>query len=78
MGTEQWEKELEEIISDYCPNVSELIKLTNFIQKERVITKIKENQQWSLFFKSEKINKPEIAKVFDAMVIKYGSILERF
>ena len=88
MAKEQWEEILEELVGavlkaslasnpEYDFDLS-MIKLKNFIQKEKIISKVKENQQWIAYFKSPDINKPEIAKHFEGMNMKYCSILERF
>ncbi len=78
MPKEQWEIELESLLSDHNLDTSELIALKNFIQKEKIMAKVRENNQWIAYFRSKDINKPELVKHFQGMNMKYSGILSRF
>ena len=53
-------------------------RIKNYVQKERILAKIKENHQWVIYFQTEEINLPKMAKHFDAMNMKLQSLLTRF
>lgn len=85
---EQWEIELDELLDKFLkhsmPDASPgkclkaVVAIKNFVQKERIIAKLKENQAWSEYFKNKDIDMAHLSKVFDAMSLKYSNLLERF
>ena len=85
MAKEPWEVDFEEKMCvllnamgrDNEPDfLNAMVQLKNFVQKERVLARINEDKAWSVYFKE--VGNPEICQVFDAMVIKYCELLERF
>ena len=52
--------------------------IKNYVQKERILAKIKENHAWCLYFQSKEINLPEMVKHFAAVNMKLQSLLTRF
>ena len=81
----EWE-ELDNIIDDLLFDVEERIErdeiniahIKNYVQKERILAKIKENHAWEIYFRSEEINLPDMVKHFAAMNMKLQSLLTRF
>jgi len=53
-------------------------RIKNYVQKERILAKIKENHAWEIYFSSEEINLPDMVKHFAAMNMKLQSLLTRF
>lgn len=83
---ENWEKEFEELLDGFLETYKEgrwedeqdagVVKLKNFIQKQKLIAKLNENQAW--YAQSNYTGNTELSAMFQAMIIKYESILSRF
>ena len=85
MAKEQWEIDLEDKLcalidavgkDDETAFLNATVQVKNFVQKERIEARLKENQAWSRYYKE--VKQPEMCTPFDAMIMKYGSLLERF
>lgn len=81
---EQWELELDELLAKLIASTTEreaesliaIVNIKNFVQKQKVIAKLRENQQWVKYF--TKLEQPKLCDPFKAMIIKYSNLLERF
>jgi hypothetical protein len=78
---EELDQHIDDMLMDYVNGDSPekyIARIKNFVQKERILAKIKENHAWCLYFQSEEINLPDMVKHFAAMNMKLQSLLTRF